>query len=165
MNDTRALLRRIADFRKRLDAMPRLIPAPAAKETSVESPVAAVASPETSEAGSPTQAILEHSLRQLAGTSDLNPPMLGSHARRLLIDAQGLVTRLKSLVDEPLLAGPPVGSEGVPAAADPLAVHFRETTALTEAAVRYVLTFPDSATEQRRLCEGLEGMIDAARRQ
>ena len=35
---------------------------------------------------------------------------------------------------------------------------------MTEAAVRYVLTFPEAADEQNRLCEGLEGMIDAARR-
>jgi hypothetical protein len=35
---------------------------------------------------------------------------------------------------------------------------------MTEAAVRYALTFPESAAEQARLCEGLEAMIDAAQR-
>jgi HD-GYP domain-containing protein (c-di-GMP phosphodiesterase class II) len=49
-------------------------------------------------------------------------------------------------------------------AADPLAVLYRETTAMAEAIVRYVQTFPGDGDEQRRLCEGLEEMIDAARR-
>lgn len=162
MSNTRALLNRVAEFRKRLEEMPRLVPAPpSANEPAVptEQPQAPAV---TSESGSRTQAILEYSVRQLAGAADVNPPALSSHARRLLIQAQGLVTRMKALADEPLLAGPPAGSTGE--AADPLAVHFRETAALTEAAVRYALTFPESTTEQLRLCEGLEGMIDAAGR-
>jgi HD-GYP domain-containing protein (c-di-GMP phosphodiesterase class II) len=161
VNDTRALLNRIADFRKRLDEMPRLIPAPQATQT-VEEPKAAHEEPAARNPVSRTQAILEYSLRQLSGSAEAEPPALSDRARRLLGDAQGLVTRLKSLVDEPLLAGPPVGQ--ATEAADPLSVHFRETAALTEAAVRYAMTFPESETEQRRLCEGLEGIIDAARR-
>ena len=108
-----------------------------------------------------TQAILEYSLRQLAGTANVNPPALSNRARRLLTQAQGLVTRMKAMADEPLLAGPPLAYRE---AADPLAVHFRETAALTEAAVRYALSFPESASEQERLCEGLEAMIDATAR-
>jgi hypothetical protein len=56
------------------------------------------------------------------------------------------------------------GTSTADAAADPLAVHYQETAALTEAAVRYALTFPEAADEQTRLCEGLEGILDAARR-
>ena len=145
MSDTRVLLNRIADFRKRLEAMPRLVPGPVpemppAKTAPAQEPVA-----ETVDGGSRTQAILEYSLRQLAGTAEVTPPALSHRARRLLIDAQGLVSRLKAIVNDPLLAGP----AGATGAADPLAVHFRETAAMTEAAVRYVLTFPDSVTEQQ----------------
>jgi HD-GYP domain-containing protein (c-di-GMP phosphodiesterase class II) len=77
-----------------------------------------------------------------------------------LAEAQGLVARLKAVADDPLLSGIPAAN----GTADPLAVHYRETAALTEAAVRYALTFPEAADEQTRLCEGLEGIIDSARR-
>jgi hypothetical protein len=159
VSDTRALLSRIAEFRKRLEAMPRLIPleGPAAPPP----PSAPEPAPEPTEPASRTQAILEYSLRQLRGTTDATPPGLTDRARRLLTEARGLVTRMRALADDPLLAGPPPGGD---AAADPLAVHYRETAALTEAAVRYGLTLPESEADQNRLCEGLEGMIDAARR-
>lgn len=164
MKDTRALLNRIAEFRKRLDAMPRLIPAPPPNEPAATNTDTTKPTQHGPESGSRTQAILEQSLRQLAGSADSTRPELIDDARRLLIEARGLVSRMKALVDEPLLAGPPIGSEEVPGAADPLAVHFRETSAIIDAAVRYALTFPASAIEQSRLCEGLEGMIDAGRR-
>ena len=158
MSDTRALLNRIAEFRKRLEAMPRLIPVEGAAVPPAPEPT-----PEPPEPASRTQAILEYSLRQLGGMPEAAPPALTNRARRLMVEAQGLVTRLRALADDPLLAGPPP-TEDVPQPADPLAVHYRETAALTEAAVRYVLTFPESAADQNRLCEGLEGMLDAARR-
>jgi hypothetical protein len=146
----------MSDFRKRLEAMPRLIPVATALAP------AAPAGPPKAEPGSRTQAILEQSLHRLAGTGAAfdNPPALTNRARRLLIDAHGVVERLRALADDPLLAGP----DGPADAADLLVVHYRETAALTEAAVRYALTFPDAADEQRRLCEGLEGIVDAARR-
>ncbi|HVK07380.1 MAG TPA: HD domain-containing phosphohydrolase [Gemmataceae bacterium] len=163
MTDTRALLNRIAEFRKRLDAMPRLNPA--ALQTP---PVPPASTPETAleqqvRAGSRTQALIGQSLRELAGTDEKPTPALTNRARRLLTEAQGLVNRLKAVADDPLLSGPPPDTDGTAAAADPLAVHYQETAALTEAAVRYALTFPDSAAEQIRLCEGLEALIDAAR--
>lgn len=161
MNDTRALLSRIAEFRQRLDAMPRLVPAPnpPAEPSPPPAPEA-----EPTEAGSRTQALLEDSVRQLAATAEAGPPALASRARRLLADAHGLVARLKALADDPLMAGPPPGPDGAVAVADPLAVHYRETATLTEAAARYVRTFPETAAEQVRLCEGLEGILDAAHR-
>ena len=155
MSDTRALLSRIAEFRKRLEAMPRLVPV----EGPPAVPPAPEPKPEPPEPASRTQAILQESLRQLGETKEATPPALTNRARRLLAEAHGLVTRLRAMADDPLLAGPPEGDGN---AADPLAVHHRETAALTEAAVRYVLTFPESADEQNRLCEGLEGMLDAA---
>ena len=165
MTDTRALLNRIAEFRKRLDAMPRLtpgalkpnpVPPASTRETALDQEV---------RAGSRTQALIGQSLRELAGTPAGNPAptALTNRARRLLTEAQGLVNRLKAVADDPLLSGPPPDTDGTAAAADPLAVHYRETAALTEAAVRYALTFPESAAEQMRLCEGLETLIDAAR--
>src|SRR5262249_37819774 len=79
-------------------------------------------------------------------------------------DAHGMVTRMKAMADDPLLADRLIGADVLADTADPLAVHFREAASLTEACVRYAMTFPPAADEQARLCEGLEGMIDAARR-
>lgn len=166
MTDTRALLNRIAEFRKRLDAMPRINPV-----TVSPVPLPPAAAPEQKlvnriEAASRTQANIESALRQLghAPTEELSAPVLSNQARRLLIEAQALITRLRAVADDPLLSGPPMDTDGTAEAADPLAVHYRETAALTEAAVRYATTFPESPAEQARLCEGLEAMIDSARR-
>jgi HD-GYP domain-containing protein (c-di-GMP phosphodiesterase class II) len=168
VSDTRSLLNRIAEFRKRLDAMPRLVPEPL-REVGPMSVISQVNVPEQTqlervEAGSRTQAVLEYSLRQLAGVEE---PTIGvpltHRARRLLADAQGLVARLRAFSEDPLLAGPPADSEGL-ADLDPVVLHYRETTALVEAAVRFAGSFPVEATDQMRLCDGLEAMLDAARR-
>ena len=166
MSDTRALLNRIAEFRQRIEAMPKLVPmAELVSPPLPVSPTAVDHVKQRVEAGSRTQAILESSLRQLENASSVHEPMpLTNRARRLLIDAQGLVARLKALADDPLLAGPPPNSEGMVPEADVHAVHYRETAAMTESLVRFALSFPDSASEQARLCEGLEGMLDAAHR-
>ncbi|WP_157369337.1 HD-GYP domain-containing protein [Zavarzinella formosa] len=167
MTDTRTLLNRIAEFRKRIEAMPRLIApdAPTPVPDTIRNPLAE-ALPQKVKAGSRNQAILEQSLRQLAGTEEqiAAPTQLCSRARRLLMESQGLVTRLRAIADDPLLAGPPADDEGQARDGDPLVVHYRETAAMTEAAVRYTLSFPDTATDQMRLCEGLETMLEAAQR-
>jgi len=97
VSDTRALLSRIAEFRKRLEAMPRLIPV----EGPADPPPPPAPEPglEPTEPASRTQAILEYSLRQLGGTTDATPPALTSRARRLLTEAQGLVTRMRALAE------------------------------------------------------------------
>jgi HD-GYP domain-containing protein (c-di-GMP phosphodiesterase class II) len=161
VNDTRVLLNRIAEFRKRLEGMPRLVPTRRDEPPPPKHPTPA---PEQGEAGSRTQAIIENSLQRLAGTDQAGPMPLSNHARRLMADAHGMVTRMRAMADDPLLADRLIGADVLADLADPLAVHFRETASLTEACVRYAMTFPPAADEQTRLCEGLEGMIDAARR-
>ena len=167
VTDTRTLLNRIAEFRKRIEAMPRLIApdSPTPVPGTILLPMAE-SLPEKIEAGSRNQAILEQSLRQLAGTEEqlASPTRLCGRARRSLLELQGLVTRLRAVADDPLLAGPPADHEGLVREGDPLVVHYRETVAMTEAGVRYALSFPDNATEQLRLCEGLEAMLEASLR-
>jgi hypothetical protein len=80
VTDTRALLNRIAEFRKRLDAMPRLTPG--ALKTSPNPPAS---TPETAldqqvRAGSRTQALIGQSLRELAGTDEKPAPALTNRA-------------------------------------------------------------------------------------
>lgn len=149
MNDTRALLNRVAEFRKRLDAMPRL-------HAKAELPN--IETPEAPPSTSLTQNILAESIRHLAQPPDVAEVPLTDRAKRLLMDSHGLVTRLRAMADDPMI-GSSSGSS-----ADPLAVLHRETAGLTEAAVRYASMLPRDPQTQERLCEGLEGMIDAARR-
>lgn len=149
--------------------MPRLVApdAPTPIPDTLRAPSAETL-PQKVETGSRNQAILEQSLKQLAGTEEKiaapSPSQLCNRARRLLMESQGLVNRLRAIADDPLLAGPPADVSGQVREADPFVVHYRETAAMTEAAVRYALSFPDSATEQMRLCEGLEAIIEAAQR-
>src|SRR5207302_275288 len=43
---------------------------------------------------------------------------------------------------------------------EPLTVLYRETAAIADAALRMVASFPESATAQLQLCEGLEGILN-----
>src|SRR5262249_12737340 len=89
VNDTRVLLNRIAEFRKRLEGMPRLVPAQRTDEPPSTPPEP---NPDQAEAGSRTQAIIEKSLQRLAGADCAGPPPLSNNARRLMSDAHGMVT-------------------------------------------------------------------------
>ena len=106
VTDTRVLLNRIAEFRQRLEAIPRLVPT---TDHESEIPLATDqdAATDVSEPASRTQAILEYSVRQIGSTADIPSPALTNEARRLMAIAHGLVTRLKAMADDPLLAGPP----------------------------------------------------------
>src|SRR5262249_14210691 len=44
-------------------------------------------------------------------------------------------------------------------AGDPLAVFYRDTTAMIDAALRLVQTFPEAPSAQLRMCEGLEAVL------
>ena len=162
MSDTRMLLQKIQAFRQRLDALPRLVAEPimvaadnvAPSENKVTDKIAA---------GSRTQAILEQSIRHL-NDSETPPPVptqLTARARRILEEAKGLIGYLRSLADDPLLAGP--SPEQQSDETDPLAIWFRETSALMGPAVRLAQSLPDAPSEQLRLCEGLEGMLATVR--
>lgn len=169
MTDTRVLIDKITAFRQRLESMPRLVPQPQTEVAAPPAPVATAADElETKvRAGSRTQAILESSLRQLAGLAESPDPCPGhltARAKRLLGEARAILQRLRMLADDPLLAGPPARADGSAPEIDPLAFHFRETAALLESAVRLASTFPDTATVQLRLCDGIDSILELARR-
>jgi hypothetical protein len=169
MTDTRALLDKITAFRQRLESMPRLIPPTPNEAPSIPATQQAVGEELEARvrAGSRTQAILESSLRQLAGLTDGSGPCPGqltARAKRLLGEAREVLQRLRTLADDPLLAGPPPGPDGAVTDIDPLAYHYRETAALMESAIRLASTFPDAATVQLRLCDGIETILETTRR-
>ena len=169
MIDTPTLRDRIVALRQRLEQTPPLVP-PAEPATILYPPREEYLDPiepiqNRTEAGSRTQAVLEHSLRHLAsvGTEPIRLPATLTHrARRLLKEAHELIVELRALSDEPTLAGPPPSSEGT-ADIDPLALTYRETAAMIEPAVRLAQGFPEEASIQLRLCDGLEGMLEAVR--
>ena len=87
---------------------------------------------------------------------------LTTRARRVLEDARGLLAQLRALAGAlaPPFAEP--AEPGTPAAEylfefnDPLARFYRDTAAIADTTLRMVPYFPDSATGQLHLCEGLE---------
>jgi HD-GYP domain-containing protein (c-di-GMP phosphodiesterase class II) len=81
------------------------------------------------------------------------PRQLTARARRLLERGRQLLDALRHLAD--MFA--PAGETD---RGDPLAVYYRATAAMTDAALRMVPLFPDSATAQLSLCEGLEATLE-----
>ncbi len=87
------------------------------------------------------------------------PRQLTLRARRVLERGRDLLARLRQIsdafaapIDEP---GPAVLFDR----ADPLTALYRETAAMTDTALRMVPLFPQTATAQLYLCEGLEAIL------
>jgi HD-GYP domain-containing protein (c-di-GMP phosphodiesterase class II) len=165
MSDTRALLARITDLRRRLaNAQGLLLEAGATASAVQEAPPGTDLAEKLEReviAGGRVQQLLDGSLRQIAGAlkgeDTVRPTQLTARARRLLERARELVRCLKPLAADPIL---PAND-----ADDPLVRGVRTAAAVTEAAVRLVQAFPESPGVQLRLCEGVEGVLsDAADR-
>jgi HD-GYP domain-containing protein (c-di-GMP phosphodiesterase class II) len=162
MSDTRALLSRITDLRRRLaNAQGLLLEAGATAAAAQDQP------PDTDlaerlerevVAGQRVQQLLDGSLRQIAGAlkgeDTVRPTQLTARARRLLERARDLVHRLKPLASDPVLPHNDLD--------DPLVRGVRTAAAVIESAVRLVQAFPEAASVQLRLCEGVDGVLSSA---
>jgi HD domain len=95
---------------------------------------------------------LDTTTQSLTGTepSEMLPARLTSRARRSLERCRDLLQSLRALADQ--AAVQETGSL-------PASLH-RETTALTEAALRLVQSLPNSAAAQLAQCEGIEAVLD-----
>ena len=107
MSDTRALLSRITDLRKRLaQAQGLLLEAGATVAAANEATGTDLAEKLERDviAGGRVQELLDGSLRQIAGVLDgedgIRPTQLTARARRLLERGRELVNRLRSLSDD-----------------------------------------------------------------
>jgi HD-GYP domain-containing protein (c-di-GMP phosphodiesterase class II) len=88
------------------------------------------------------------------------PRQLTSRARRLLEHGQELLGKLKALSEVfPSTPAHQLGAELVLERDDPLSRFYRETSSMIDAALRTVPLFPDNASTQLTLCEGLEAMM------
>jgi HD-GYP domain-containing protein (c-di-GMP phosphodiesterase class II) len=164
MSDTQLLLSRIAALRQRLDQA-QGIAGPGgpnsdlglqARSASEGSPIACAsgssveALQSTVEAGARQQALVEGALRRFPETLDgptdrFLPGRLTARASRLLKRCQELLTDLRALSNEALLQDE----------TEPLTRLYHETALMTDMALRTVQAFPESASVQLRLCEGL----------
>src|SRR5207249_1072917 len=78
-----------------------------------------------------------------------------ARARRVLERGRDLLGRLRPLADTF-----PAPADSRMDQGDPLATLYRRTVAMADSALRTVLLFPDGATAQLQLCEGLEATLD-----
>jgi HD-GYP domain-containing protein (c-di-GMP phosphodiesterase class II) len=164
MSDPQVLLSRIAALRQQLDkAKGPSHPTEPSAEARTESAPGAQRVRQLEQqvtTGSQQTHLLDSTLRQLTSTSSateitLLPKQLTSRARRILEHGHELLNLLRQLADE--LDRLPHSTNG-----DPLADHYRQTTAMTETVLRMLQAFPDAPSAQLRLCEGLEAILTAA---
>jgi HD-GYP domain-containing protein (c-di-GMP phosphodiesterase class II) len=113
--------------------------------------------------GGENAALLDGSLRQLtelaapAESVERLPSQLTARARRILERTHELLRQLRDLATplDAVASGPERNS-------DPLMVLYREASAMTETVLRVVQAFPDSASAQLRLCDGVEAVLMVA---
>jgi HD-GYP domain-containing protein (c-di-GMP phosphodiesterase class II) len=163
MTDTHVLLGKIAALRQRLDQAQGL----ARDAGSAAAAIADQTSPDANcvrglerrvASGAKDAASLEGSLRQLtdlaadAKSTERMPHRLTARARRVIEQTHQLLSQLRGLADQlDSLAN-----------VDLLNSMYRETSAMTETVLRVVQAFPDLASAQLRLCEGLEAILNVA---
>jgi hypothetical protein len=161
MTESQALLGKIAALRRRLEQAQKLAAeANSAAQELLASPPVAVLERRASD-GALHDATLDGILHPV--TPRVEPPplprQLTMRARRVLERGQDLLTKLRRIgdafaspLDEP---GPTLLFDR----ADPLTVLYRETAAMTDTSLRLVPLFPQTATAQLHLCEGLEAIL------
>jgi hypothetical protein len=160
MSDTRVLLERVASLRKRLEqsAVPAGVAGPLADAV------------RQAEAGAAHDAVVYATVRPATASVEeppaARPRQLTSRARRVLERGRDLLDKLRLLADAfPFATGEEIAAgDGTFERNDPLAVLFRETAAMTDAAMRLVAMFPDTATAQLQLCEGVETILGVVSR-
>lgn len=168
MTDTQVLLGKIAALRQRLEQAQGL----ARDAGSAAAALTGETRDETGRvwrlerqvaAGGENASLLDGSLRQLtelaapAETVERLPAQLTARARRIIERTHELLGHLRNL------AGPlDAGAIGPEQSSDPLAVLYRETSAMTETILRVVQAFPDSTSAQLRLCDGVEAILTVA---
>src|SRR5262245_27272035 len=152
MSDTRGLLQRITALRQRLNQAQGMLQEAGATAANL---LAAPKAPDLAEkleeqvaAGARVQALLDGSLRQIAGVLDgeagIRPTQLTTRVRRLLERGRELLHRLRSLAQDPAM------TDDVD---DPLVHCVRSATAMLETGMRFVQAFPDAPSAQLRLSE------------
>ena len=164
MTDTQVLLRKIAALRQQLEQVQGLAAdaadthGPEANDTAgrIERLERQVSN------GAQHTVLLDTTLRQLApapaAAAATLPRQLTARARRILEQGRELVAQLR-LLGEEFPATQPVTDSAGQEMKGALARRYHETAAMADTALRMLQAFPDAASVQLRLCEGLEAML------
>src|SRR6266478_8630340 len=173
MSDTQVLLGKIAAVRERLEKVqiqrpggdsknngPPLLAALVASLPAIEEPDRVQVLQESVHRGARHGELLDGALKELADAAGMKaelhrlPRQLTPRAHRLLEIGRKLLTRLRTIDAQ-------LGSNDILDDEDPLTAWHRETVAMVDVALHIVQAFPDSPSDQLRLCEGLEVILRA----
>ncbi len=153
MSETQVLLGKITALRQRLEQAQGL----ASEARSAAAQLLAEAA-----AGTLHDLQVDHVVRPLTGEAAPQPRPLTARARHALERGRDLLARLRALADAFALDGetaPPGADVVLLERGEPLTVLYRETVAMTDAALRLMLQLPEPVSAQLRLCEGLEAVL------
>jgi hypothetical protein len=160
MTDTQMLLGKISALRQRLQQAQGLAQEAGSAAAALAGETKLAPQAQTLEhlvvAGAEHDAEIDRLARAVEGPRADERPLprqLTARARRLLERGRQLLDALRQLADT-------FAPAGEMDRGDPLAVYYRATAAMTDAALRMVPLFPDSATAQLSLCEGLEATLE-----
>jgi hypothetical protein len=150
MRNTKELLQKIAALRQHVGPQPA---APGHETSPATDPAEALK--EKVEQGTWHNRLIDRTLRAAGSTAAAAPlPIqLTASAQRLLLKGRSLLQALRELANEPAVLGDPQG---------PFAMLHARAAAMLDSVLRAVQAFPPSPSEQLRLCEGLEGILEAA---
>jgi HD-GYP domain-containing protein (c-di-GMP phosphodiesterase class II) len=160
VNDTKALIERIAALRQRL-APPAMVPPPDVTAGSQDVPAVRIdpahAVDEKVRQGAWHNRLIDCTLRaheagEVTAYSAPLPPQLTASGARLVRKGRDLLQVLREIAQEPAVQDGP---------SDPLGALHAGTVAMIDTVLRAVQTFPPSAAAQLPLCEGLDGVLAA----
>jgi HD-GYP domain-containing protein (c-di-GMP phosphodiesterase class II) len=160
MSETQVLLGRIAALRKRLSE----------SVVSNAAPLQLAEAVRQADEGAAHDVLVDAAVRPATAraepVSETRPRQVTARARRVLERGRDLLGTLRALSDIfPFSAGEDDSAgHGVFDRHHPLAMLYRETAAMTDASLRLVAMFPDSATAQMQLCEGVEAILTVVAR-
>lgn len=158
MSDTQQLLMKIAALRQRLEQTPGLTKGAVTPGPGNDGASELRWLQRQGAAGAQHDQLLDRTLRPLAeenaarGEGKVLPTQLTVRARRVLERGQRLLGRLRELADNLDLSTATKDE-------DPLCHHFREAATMADTALRMVQAFPDAASVQLKLCDGLEAVL------
>jgi hypothetical protein len=154
MSETKELLEKIAALRQRLGAEPPL-PVPRA----ADAPQVRIDPPhdvgESVRRGAWHSRLIDRSLRPhdpAVQAPPMLPARLTASGARLLKKGRDLLQALRAMADEPVLQADPHG---------PLAEAHAAAAGMIDTILRSVQAFPPSPSEQLRLCEGLDAVLES----
>jgi HD-GYP domain-containing protein (c-di-GMP phosphodiesterase class II) len=159
MSETQMLLGRIAALRKRLDQA----------GASSDAPAKLAEAARQAENGAAHDALVDAAVRPATAAVEeppaARPRQLTGRARRVLERGRELLGKLRTLSDAFPFGNDEDGADAAAfGRAEPLSAYYRETASMVDSSLRMIALFPDTATAQMQLCEGVEAVLGVVAR-